>query len=166
MNGSRQSQFALAEHIAQGKSLACEEGLHALQRLLLHGRVRSEAVQPNYIGLVPEPSHLALGVLPGFDLAFTYGLIERELAGENLLRLLVAERLEGFGLGREAGCEEGLGFFQQTAVKHGRRTLVEALVQQRSIGREAELQNGEALKPITLGRLNMSGGLAGQQGQL
>jgi len=152
--------------IRWGKSQTCDKGLHALPRLLLNGRIRPEAVQPNYIGLVPEPSHLALGVLPGSDLAFIYGLIERESARENLLRLLVAERLEGLGLGREAGCEEGLGFFQQTAVKHGRRTSVEALAQQRSIRGEAELENGEALKPIARGRLNMGGGLAGQQGQL
>jgi len=145
---------------------AFNKGLHALPRLLLHGRIRPEAVQPDYLGLVPEPGHLALGVLPGSDLAFIYSLIEREPTGENLLRLLVAERLEGFGLGRETGCEKGSGFFQQTAVKHGRRTLVEALAQQRSIRGEAELENCEALKPITRGRLNMGGGLAGQQGQL
>lgn len=78
MNGRR--LLRSQEQIRWGESQASDKGSDALDRLLLQGRIRSEAVQPNYIGLVPEPSHLALGVLPGSDLAVADGLIEREPA--------------------------------------------------------------------------------------
>jgi len=152
--------------MARSESRACEEGLHPLQRLLLHERVRPEAGQPNYIGFVAKPGHLAFGILPGLSLAFANGLLQSKLAGEDLERLFVTQRLQRLGFGREAGFEKSLGFFQQTAPKHRRRARVEALAQEHSIGREAKLENGETPQAIARDRLNMGGGLAGQQGQL
>lgn len=143
-----------------------EKGACNGECFLLDGRVGAEAVQPVDAGLVPEPGHLTLGVLPRLGLAFTNGALECEFTGDDLNGLFVAQRLKRLGVRREAGVEKSLGLLEKPGVKHSRGTPVEALAEEAALGCKPELQDGEALKAITRRGLNSGCGLACQEGQL
>jgi len=139
-----------------GRRRLCEKAAGEGKGLLLNGWISAEAAEPVDAGLVPEPCHLALGVLASLGLAFEDGVIERKPAGEDLRRLLIAERLERFGVRRKTGLEKALRFLEKPVLKHGSGTLVEAFTEGGSIGRETKFENGEALQAVARGGLNMS----------
>lgn len=132
----------------------------------MDGVVPAEAGEPAHLRLGSEPGDLALGVLAGPGLAFADGLFDSEPPFEHVERLLIAERLQRFGMRGEAGAEQRLGFFEESAGKQRNAAVVEALVEQGAVWREAEFQDGESGEAVAGERLDVCGGAARDEDQL
>ncbi len=80
-------------------------------RGILYMHVVAEAGEPYYLGLAPEPSALALGVLPRGDGGRFDRLLHRCLIANHVERLPISERFKRFLFSSEPLCEQRANFF-------------------------------------------------------
>src|SRR5216683_864633 len=91
--------------------------------------------------LMPEPRHLALGILAGVVDGDATGFLQLELAAEMAKQLGRAMRLEAGPLGVGLALENGARLGQHTRFQHGVEARADALAQPGAVG--SEQQGGE-----------------------
>src|SRR5579863_9962562 len=107
------------------------------------GRIVTEAVEPVNVRFATEPGQLAFGVMAVRLARRGDGFGDSQFTVKHVTRLTITKRVEG-ALRLAVLADEAERFLDKTIREHALRTLVDALVQLRACGIEADAQDAIA----------------------